>query len=105
MLYAADRTIRLCLGGKVKSVDDSATLKPAKGVKQTIPIDLLQAFSRTTFLAAGRRRGHRQQHVVGIQGTRTRSRPDRDNGAHAVYNSPDYKKQLQETARQPGKVV
>jgi isoquinoline 1-oxidoreductase beta subunit len=30
---------------------------------------------------------------------------DWDNGANASYNSADYKKQMQETARQPGKVV
>ena len=100
MLYAAIAHPPV-LGGKVKSVDDSATLK-VKGVKQTIPIDPFTP-------------PHHFQPLGGIAVVadntwsafkgRDQLKIAWDNGAHAVYNSSDYKKQLQETARQPGKAV
>src|SRR5499427_1469451 len=100
MLYAAIAHPPV-LGGKVKSVDDSATLK-IKGVRQTIPIDPFTA-------------PHHFQPLGGIAVIadntwsafkgRDQLKIDWDNGAHAIYNSKDYKKQLQETARQPGKAV
>ncbi len=89
------------LGGKVKSVDDSVTLK-LKGVKQTIPIDpfkpphQFQPLGGIAVIADNTWSAFKGRDALKIEW---------DNGAHAVYNSPDYKKQLQETARQPGKVV
>jgi len=89
------------LGGKVKSVDNSATLK-VKGVKQTIPIDPFtpphhfQPLGGVAVIADNTWSAFKGRDQLKI---------DWDNGAHAIYNSPDYKKQLQDTARQPGKVV
>ena len=100
MLYAAIAHPPV-LGGKVKSVDNSAALK-VKGVKQTIPIDpftpphAFQPLGGVAVIADNTLVGVQRTHALKI---------DWDNGAHAVYNSPEYKKQLQDTARQPGKVV
>jgi isoquinoline 1-oxidoreductase beta subunit len=100
MLYAAIAHPPV-LGGKVKSLDDSATLK-LKGVKQTIPIDPFtpphhfQPLGGVAVIADNTWSAFKGRDALKIEW---------DNGAHAVYNSPDYKKQLQETARQPGKVV
>jgi isoquinoline 1-oxidoreductase beta subunit len=100
MLYAAIAHPPV-LGGKVKSVDDSATLK-FKGVKQTIPIDPFtpphhfQPLGGVAVIADNTWSAFKGRDALKIEW---------DNGAHAVYNSPDYKKQLQETARQPGKIV
>lgn len=100
MLYAAIAHPPV-LGGKVKSVDDSATLK-VTGVKKTIPIDPFKpphafqplggvaVIADNTFAAF---KGRKQLKV------------EWDNGANASYNSADYKKELQQTARQTGKVV
>ena len=100
MLYAAIAHPPV-LGGKVKSVDNSAALK-VKGVKQTIPIEpftpphAFQPLGGVAVIADNTWSAFRGRDALKI---------DWDNGAHAVYNSPDYKKQLQDTARQPGKVV
>jgi isoquinoline 1-oxidoreductase beta subunit len=100
MLYAAIAHPPV-LGGKVKSVDNSAALK-VKGVKQTIPIEpftpphAFQPLGGVAVIADNTWSAFRGRDALKI---------DWDNGAHAVYNSPDYKKQLQETARQPGKTV
>jgi len=89
------------LGGKVKSVDDSATLK-VKGVKQTIPIDPFtpphhfQPLGGVAVIADNTWSAFKGRNQLKIEW---------DNGAHAVYNSESYKKELQETAKQPGKVV
>ena len=100
MLYAAIAHPPV-LGGKVKSVDDAATLK-VMGVKQTIPIDPFKpphAFQPLGGVAViadntwSAFKGRKQLKV------------DWDNGPNASYNSADYKKQLQETSRQPGKAV
>ena len=100
MLYAAIAHPPV-LGGKVKSVDDSATLKVI-GVKKTIAIDPFKpphafqplggvaVIADNTFAAF---KGRKQLKI------------DWDNGGNASYNSADYKKELQQTARQPGKVV
>jgi isoquinoline 1-oxidoreductase beta subunit len=100
MLYAAIAHPPV-LGGKVKSVDDSATLKVI-GVKKTIAIDPFKpphafqplggvaVIADNTFAAF---KGRKQLKI------------EWDNGTNAGYNSPDYKKELQLTARQPGKVV
>jgi isoquinoline 1-oxidoreductase beta subunit len=100
MLYAAIAHPPV-LGGKVKSVDDSATLKVI-GVKKTIAIDPFKpphafqplggvaVIADNTFAAF---KGRKQLKI------------EWDNGANVSYNSADYKKELQQTARQPGKVV
>jgi len=100
MLYAAIAHPPV-LGGKVKSVDDSATLKVI-GVKKTIAIDPFKpphafqplggvaVIADNTFAAF---KGRKQLKI------------EWDDGANAGYNSADYKKELQQTARQPGKVV
>ncbi|HKV76588.1 MAG TPA: molybdopterin cofactor-binding domain-containing protein [Candidatus Sulfotelmatobacter sp.] len=100
MLYAAIAHPPV-LGGKVKSLDDSAALK-FKGVKRTIPIDPFtpphhfQPLGGVAVIADNTWSAFKGRDALKIEW---------DNGAHAVYNSSDYKKQLQETARQPGKVV
>jgi len=100
MLYAAIAHPPV-LGGKVKSVDNSGTLK-VKGVKQTIAIDpftpphQFQPLGGVAVIADNTWSALKGRDQLKIQW---------ENGAHAVYNSPEYKKQLQETARQPGKVV
>ena len=100
MLYAAIAHPPV-LGGKVKSVDDSATLKVI-GVKKTIAIDPFKpphafqplggvaVIADNTFAAF---KGRKQLKIEWY------------NGANAGYNSADYKRELQQTARQPGKVV
>src|ERR1700687_5777160 len=100
MLYAAIAHPPV-LGGKVKSVDDSATLKMI-GVKKTIAMDPFKpphgfqplggvaVIADNTFAAF---KGRKQLKI------------NWDNGSNASYNSADYKKELQQTARQPGKVV
>jgi isoquinoline 1-oxidoreductase beta subunit len=100
MLYAAIAHPPV-LGGKVKSVDDSATLK-VMGVKQTIPIDPFKpphAFQPLGGVAVV------ADNTWSAFKGRKQLKIDWDNGANATYNSAEYKKQLQETARQPGKSV
>ena len=100
MLYAAIAHPPV-LGGKVKSVDDSAALK-VKGVSKTIPIDpftpphAFQPLGGVAVIADNTWSAFKGRKQLKI---------DWDNGANASYTSSDYKKQLQETARQPGKVV
>jgi isoquinoline 1-oxidoreductase subunit beta len=100
MLYAAVAHPPV-LGGKVKSVDDSATLKVI-GVKKTIAIDPFtppHAFQPLGGVAVVA-----DNTWAAFKG-RKRLQIDWDHGANAAYNSADYKKQLQQTVRQPGKVV
>jgi isoquinoline 1-oxidoreductase subunit beta len=100
MLYAAVAHPPV-LGGKVKSVDDSAALK-IKGVKQTLPIapftppHAFQPLGGVAVIADNTWSAFKGRDKLKI---------DWDNGANASYNSDEYKKQLQETARKPGKVV
>jgi isoquinoline 1-oxidoreductase subunit beta len=100
MLYAAIAHPPV-LGGKVKSVDDSATLK-VMGVKQTFPIDpftpphAFQPLGGVAVIADNTWSAFKGRKQLKIEW---------DNGANASYTSADYKKQLQETARQPGKAV
>ncbi len=100
MLYASIEHPPV-LGGKVKSYDDKAPLQ-VKGVKQTIPIKPftpphhfqplggVAVIADNTWSAF---QGRKKLNVVW------------DNGANASYNSDQYKKELQETARKPGKVA
>jgi isoquinoline 1-oxidoreductase beta subunit len=100
MLYAAVAHPPV-LGGKVKSVDDSATLKVA-GVKKTIPIDpfkpphAFQPLGGVAVIADNTWAAFKGRKNLKIEW---------DNGANATYSSSEYKKELQQTARQPGKVV
>ena len=100
MLYAAIAHPPV-LGGKVKSVDDSATLKVV-GVKKTLPIDpftpphAFQPLGGVAVIADNTWSAFKGRQQLKI---------DWDNGANVSYTSADYKKQLQETARQPGKAV
>jgi len=100
MLYAAVARPPV-LGGKVKSLDDSAALKVI-GVKKTIALDpftgapAAQPLGGVAVIA--------DNTWAAFKG-RDRLKIEWQNGSHAVYNSREYKKQLQQTARQPGKVV
>ena len=100
MLYAAIAHPPV-LGGKVKSVDDSATLKVI-GVKKTIPIDpfkpphAFQPLGGVAVIADNTFAAFKGRKSLKIEW---------DNGSNASYNSADYKKELMQTARQPGKVV
>ena len=99
MLYAAIAHPPV-LGGKVKSLDDKPALA-VKGVHQTITIDtfkppcVFQPLGGVAVLA--------DNTWAAFQG-RKQLKIDWDNGANAVYNSDEFKRQLQETARKPGKV-
>ena len=100
MLYAAIAHPPV-LGGKVKSLDDSAALK-VSGVQKTIPIDpftpphAFQPLGGVAVIA---------DNTWSAFKGRKQLRVEWDNGANTSYTSADYKKQLQETARKPGKVV
>ena len=100
MLYAAIAHPPV-LGGKVKSLDDSAALKVI-GVKKAIAIDPFtpphgfQPLGGVAVIA--------DNTWAAFKG-RNRLQIEWDNGSNASYNSAEYKKQLQATARQPGKVV
>ncbi len=100
MLYAAVAHPPV-LGGKVKSVDDSATLKVI-GVKKTIALDPFKP--PHAFQPLGGVAVIADNTFAAFKG-RKNLKIEWDNGANVSYNSADYKKELQQTARQPGKVV
>ena len=100
MLYAAIAHPPV-LGGKVRSVDDSATLKVI-GVKKTIPIDPFKP--PHAFQPLGGVAVIADNTFAAFKG-RKNLKIEWDNGSNASYNSADYKKELMQTARQPGKVV
>jgi isoquinoline 1-oxidoreductase subunit beta len=89
------------LGGKLKSYDEKAPLQ-VKGVRQTIAID--------TFTPP-----HHFQPLGGIaviadntwsaMKGRQKLKPVWENGPHGAYNSEQFKKELQATARKPGKAA
>jgi isoquinoline 1-oxidoreductase beta subunit len=89
------------LGGKVKSFDDKETLKVA-GVSQTVAIDPFQG--PWGFQPLGGVAVIAKNTWAAFQGKKS-LQIDWDNGPNANYNSDQYKKQLQETARNPAKVV
>ncbi|MBZ5700360.1 MAG: molybdopterin-dependent oxidoreductase [Acidobacteriia bacterium] len=99
MLYAAVAHPPV-LGGKVKSLDDQETLRVA-GVKQTLAIDPFkpphgfQALGGVAVLA--------DSTWAAFQG-RKKLKIEWEHGAHSVFNSEAYKKELLETAKKPGKV-
>jgi isoquinoline 1-oxidoreductase beta subunit len=89
------------LGSTVKSVDDKAALA-ISGVKQTATMDtfkppvLFQALGGVAVLA--------DNTWAAMQG-RKKLKVDWEESEHRVFNSGPYRKELEETARKPGKVV
>src|SRR5271167_4794582 len=89
------------LGSTVKSMDDSATLA-VTGVKQTATIDtfkppvLFQALGGVAVLA--------DNTWAAFQGKK-KLKIEWETSPHGAFSSDPYKKELQETARKPGKVV
>ena len=88
-------------GSSVKSMDDKAALSVA-GVKQTVTMDTFkppigfQALGGVAVLA--------DNTWAAMQGKK-KLKVDWEKSPHSVWNSDAYKKELQETARKPGKVV
>ena len=99
MLYAAIAHPPV-LGGTVKALDDKSALA-VKGVRQTITIDTFkppchfQPLGGVAVLA--------DNTWAAFQG-RKQLKIEWDNGANVSYDSDAFKRQLQETARKPGKV-
>ena len=89
------------LGGKVKSYDDKEALKVA-GVSQTVSIEPFQG--PWGFQPLGGVAVIAKNTWAAFQG-RNNLKIDWDNGPNADYNSDQYKKKLQETARNSAKVV
>jgi isoquinoline 1-oxidoreductase beta subunit len=89
------------LGGQVKSVDDKEALKVA-GVRQTVAVDPFKpphAFQQLGGVAV-----IADNTWAALQGRR-KLNIEWDHGPNAGYNSTDFKKELQEAARKPGKVA
>ena len=89
------------LGQKVKSYDDKATLK-VRGVKQTLIIDTFKPPHK--FQPLGGVAVIADNSWAAFQG-RKALKIDWDTSPHAVYNSDQFRKTLESTSRQPGKVV
>ncbi len=89
------------LGGKVKSVDDKDALQVG-GVHQTVQIDPFK--SPWGFQPLGGVAVIADNTWAAFQG-RKKLNISWDNGPNASYNSSEYKKELLETARKPGKVI
>src|SRR6201984_172976 len=89
------------LGSTVKSMDDKAALA-ISGVKQTATIDtfkppvLMQALGGVAVLA--------DNTWAAMQG-RKKLKIEWEESSNKVFNSGPYRKELEETARKPGKVV
>src|SRR5882762_5784920 len=100
MLYASVARPPV-FGSSVKSVDDKAALSVA-GVKQTQAIEAfkppigVQALGGVAVLA--------DNTWAAMQG-RKKLKIEWEKSPHSVWNSDAYRKELQETARKPGKVV
>ena len=90
------------LGGKVKSLDDKEALQVA-GVHQTVQIDPFKP--PHGFPAAGRRGRDRRQHLGGLSGPQEAEDRLGQRTATPPTTPTSTRKQLQETARKPGKVV
>jgi len=88
-------------GSSVKSVDDKAALGVA-GVKQTATIDAFKP--PITFQALGGVAVLADNTWAAMQGKK-KLKIEWEKSPHSVWNSEPYKKELQETARKPGKVV
>ena len=89
------------LGQKVKSYDDKAALK-VRGVKQTLTIDTFKPPHQ--FQPLGGVAVIADNSWSAFQG-RKALKIDWDSSPHAVYNSDQFRKTLESTSRQPGKVV
>ena len=89
------------LGGKVKSYDDKEALKVA-GVRQTVAIDPFKP--PPAFQPLGGVAVIADNTWAAFQG-RKKLKVVWDNGPNETYDSAQYKKELQETARKPAKVV
>ncbi len=89
------------LGGKVKSYDGKAPLQ-IPGVHQTLAIDPFTP--PASFQPLGGIAVIADNTWAAFQG-RKKLNVVWDNGPNESYNSDEYKKQLQETARRPGKVA
>jgi isoquinoline 1-oxidoreductase subunit beta len=100
MLYAAVARPPV-LGGKVKSYDEKSALQ-VKGVRQTVPIEPFQP--PHAFQPLGGVAVIADNTWSAFKG-RTKLNLSWENGSHGSYTSSAFKKELQETARQPGKVV
>ena len=87
------------LGGKIKTYDDKQALL-VKGVHQTVAIDTFTP--PHAFQALGGVAVIADNTWSAMQG-RKKLKIEWDNGKHAVYNSESFKKELEETARKPGK--
>ena len=100
MLYASIERPPV-LGGKLKSVDDSESLK-VRGVKKTYVIDpfkpphLFQPLGGVAVLA--------DNTWAAFQG-REKLKVEWEHGSNTVFNSVDFRRELEASARQPGKVV
>ncbi|MEO8657932.1 MAG: molybdopterin cofactor-binding domain-containing protein [Bryobacteraceae bacterium] len=89
------------LGGKVRSFDDTET-KKVKGVSAVVALDTFKpphAFQQLGGVAV-----IADNTWTAMQG-RKKLKVEWDLNENAAYDSDSYKKQLQETARKPGKVV
>jgi isoquinoline 1-oxidoreductase subunit beta len=100
MLYAAVAHPPV-LGGKVKSVDDEAALQ-VKGVQKTIPIDPFtpphgfQPLGGVAVIADNTWAAFKGRKNLKIEW---------ENSDNTAYTSAEFKKELQSSARQPGKEV
>jgi len=88
-------------GGKVKSYDEQEALK-ISGVRQTMQIDLFKP--PAAFQPLGGVAVLADNSWAAFQG-RKKLKITWDNGANESYDSAEYKKELQETARKPAKVI
>ncbi len=100
MLYASVEHPPV-IGGKAKSYDDKETLKVA-GVSQTIQIDPFQP--PPGFQPLGGIAVIADNTWAAFQG-RKKLNISWDNGPNESYDSSSYKKELQETAHKPGKII
>jgi len=89
------------LGQKIKSVDDKAALK-VKGVKQTLTIPTVEP--PHLFKPLGGVAVIADNTWAAFQGRRA-LQIEWGSSPHSVYNSAEYRKTLEATSRQPGKVV
>ena len=88
-------------GGKVKSYDDKATLK-VNGVRQTVAIDPFQP--PPAFQPLGGIAVIADNTWAAMQGRR-KLEITWDSGANENHNSDEFKKELQQTSRKPGKLI
>src|SRR5258708_34849570 len=100
MLYASGARPPV-FGGSVKSVADKAAMSVAD-VKQTATIDAFKP--PVGFQALGGVAVLADNTWAAMQG-RKKLKSEWEKSPHSVWNSDAYKKELQEAARKPGKVV